>query len=241
MKKISFLTRNVLMRLMNRTRFKNDFLRNLPEAYHPVAKFLFSPFFTSEEKVLAKKIESFRSEAKGIMGVEEVASFSSPRSNTFEKDDKGHSKVDTYEMREFDKVMKTGSGKLNGILLRRLIQGTGVKKILELGTNTGFSGAYFISIPDVELVTIEGSAQLCKIADENMKRIGDKYRIMEMLFDDAIEQLIGAGEKFDCVFIDGQHEKEATIHYAERVMPLMEKDAVFVFDDLYWSDGMNQA
>jgi predicted O-methyltransferase YrrM len=71
--------------------------------------------------------------------------------------------------------------------------------------------------------------------------MSDSFTVMNMLFDQAIDELIEAEERFDCVFIDGQHEQEATLHYAERVRPLMNEGSCFVFDDIYWSDGMNQA
>ncbi len=112
---------------------------------------------------------------------------------------------------------------------------------MELGTNTGFSGCYFLSCPQFEhLVTIEGSRDLCEIADRNLRRIADNFTIMNMLFDDAIEQLVQNDENFDCVFIDGQHERKATSHYTKRVVPLLNKGGLIIFDDIYWSDGMNQ-
>ena len=61
MKKIGFVVRNLMMRMMNKGRFNRDFLRNLPVEFHPAAKFMFYPLFNAEEKELANKIESFRS------------------------------------------------------------------------------------------------------------------------------------------------------------------------------------
>jgi predicted O-methyltransferase YrrM len=137
--------------------------------------------------------------------------------------------------------MKTGSGILKGLLLRRIVAGTGAKRVLELGTNTGFSGSYFLSVNNLKLTTVEGSSALCQIADRNMSRISDNYQIHNCLFDEAIDRLTMENEKFDCVFLDGQHEREATLHYAKRLKPLMSEGAIYIFDDIYWSDDMNQA
>jgi predicted O-methyltransferase YrrM len=241
MGKVATAVRGVALRVLNRGKFEKQFLHEAPQALRPAAKFLYYRLFTSEERKLANEIESFRPTIKSLVDGTEVASYSSPHSGTFKKDDRGHSQIDSYGSSGVEAAAQTGASKRNGILLRRLIAGTGVKRILELGTNTGFSGAYFVSVPDVELVTVEGSESLCEIAEKNIERFSSKFRVMNMLFDEAIDQLIEKGERFDCVFVDGQHEKEATLHYAERVKPLMEANAVYLFDDIYWSEGMNEA
>lgn len=51
----------------------------------------------------------------------------------------------------------------------------------------------------------------------------------------------GRRERFDCVYIDGQHERQAMPHYAERVAELVEPGGAVIFDDLYSSAGMNDA
>ena len=63
---------------------------------------------------------------------------------------------------------------------------------------------------------------------------------MNCSFDEAIDQLITNNEKFDCLFLDGQHEREAVLHYTKRVTPIMSEGAIFIYDDIYWSEGMNQ-
>ena len=60
------------------------------------------------------------------------------------------------------------------------------------------------------------------------------------MFDEAIEELHEKNEKFDCVFIDGQHERKATMHYADRVLPLLNEGGSIIFDDIYWSEDMNR-
>jgi hypothetical protein len=49
------------------------------------------------------------------------------------------------------------------------------------------------------------------------------------------------GRKFDCAYIDGQHEREATLHYAKRVCGLLRDGGCLIFDDIRWSRGMNDA
>jgi predicted O-methyltransferase YrrM len=241
MKKVGFYISNLITRLTNHNKFKNGFLKRLPQAYHGAARLLFYWRFTSEEKRIAKEIESFRPRIPELTAEKEIYSYSSPHSNTFQTDETGKVLPGSYVGSTVEAHMKTGSSTFNGILLRRIVEGAGVKRILELGTNTGFSGCYFLSVPGTELATIEGSEALCEIARINMNRITDKHRIMHMLFDEAIDELIKEGATFDCVFVDGQHEQKATLHYTQRVLPLLKPGSLIVHDDIYWSEDMNQA
>jgi predicted O-methyltransferase YrrM len=81
---------------------------------------------------------------------------------------------------------KTGVRPRGGILLRRLVTGIGARRILELGTNTGFSGCYFTSAETKPfLVTVEGSAAMCAIARRNLGRFTTEFLVMHRLFDEA--------------------------------------------------------
>ena len=48
-------------------------------------------------------------------------------------------------------------------------------------------------------------------------------------------------DRYDLVFFDGHHNKEATITYFETLLPKAHNDSVFVFDDIYWSKEMTEA
>ena len=45
----------------------------------------------------------------------------------------------------------------------------------------------------------------------------------------------------DLVFIDGNHQKEATLSYFQKLLPLAHNETVFIFDDIHWSAGMEEA
>lgn len=46
---------------------------------------------------------------------------------------------------------------------------------------------------------------------------------------------------FDLIYFDGNHQKEATLKYFEQLLPAAHNDSVFVFDDIHWSQGMEEA
>ncbi|MEP6260319.1 MAG: class I SAM-dependent methyltransferase [Gillisia sp.] len=43
------------------------------------------------------------------------------------------------------------------------------------------------------------------------------------------------------IYFDGNHQKEATLKYFEMLLPLAHNDSVFIFDDIHWSKGMEEA
>jgi hypothetical protein len=63
--------------------------------------------------------------------------------------------------------------------------------------------------------------------------------VYNALFDDAIDQFLLANmQNMDMVFIDGHHEKRATIHYFERLSSYLNPGAIVIFDDISWSQDM---
>lgn len=45
----------------------------------------------------------------------------------------------------------------------------------------------------------------------------------------------------DLIYIDGNHQKEATLSYFEKLLPMVHNDSVMIFDDIHWSKGMEEA
>ncbi|UJH92555.1 class I SAM-dependent methyltransferase [Antarcticibacterium sp. 1MA-6-2] len=45
----------------------------------------------------------------------------------------------------------------------------------------------------------------------------------------------------DLIYFDGNHQKEATLEYFHKLLPLAHNDSVFIFDDIHWSKGMEEA
>ena len=46
---------------------------------------------------------------------------------------------------------------------------------------------------------------------------------------------------FDLLYIDGNHQKEATLSYFEKLLTTVHNDSVMIFDDIHWSKGMEEA
>jgi len=48
-------------------------------------------------------------------------------------------------------------------------------------------------------------------------------------------------KQLDFVFVDGNHQKEATLKYFEWCLPKAHEGTLLIFDDIYWSEGMKAA
>ncbi|MDE5603576.1 MAG: class I SAM-dependent methyltransferase [Helicobacter sp.] len=117
------------------------------------------------------------------------------------------------------------------------------KNILELGSCCGFSSAYMgFFAPNAKIYTIEGSPNIAKVAKETHKVFGlENIEIFIGRFDKVLPELLESISPIDFAFIDGHHDKNATLDYFQQILPFMAKDGVMLFDDIAWSEGMKEA
>jgi predicted O-methyltransferase YrrM len=119
--------------------------------------------------------------------------------------------------------------------------------ILELGTNTGISSAYLamgsrMNNPELQIVTLDSSPYRQRVAKGLHARLGLKnIKYVQGLFADTLGDILPTYKTWDLVFIDGHHQYQPTLDYFSRIYPFCSENAVVVFDDIRWSDGMKQA
>jgi len=130
-----------------------------------------------------------------------------------------------------------------GELLFRLLQSQKVTNILELGTSIGLSTLYFaLADKRRQIVSIEGCSETANVARETFKKM-DCLNVEQVVaqFSDALPNIVAQMPQLDFVFFDGHHEKEATLDYFNACLPKVGNDSIFVFDDIHWSKGMEEA
>jgi predicted O-methyltransferase YrrM len=117
------------------------------------------------------------------------------------------------------------------------------RTILELGGCAGISGCYLASGKSCNrFITIEGSSSLANLAKANLSQITTNFEVIPSLFSAGLDQLLPTlNEKLDMVYIDGHHEKKATLHYVERLKQNVSQGCIFVFDDIRWTPDMWEA
>lgn len=129
-----------------------------------------------------------------------------------------------------------------GELLFRLAKHFQPETMIELGTSLGIGSLYqSLGNPKGSLTTFEGCPNTAAIAKEQFAKAKANSKIIEGNFDDTLEPLLNSIEKLDWAFIDGNHQKEPTIHYFQQCLEKCHNDSVLLFDDIYWSKGMAEA
>lgn len=128
-------------------------------------------------------------------------------------------------------------------LLYRLARHFQPEQVLELGTCLGLTTAYLAkAAPAALITTVEGCPQTASVALENLEKLDIPNVDLKVgNFDQVLPEILAEREILDFVFIDGNHRKLATIDYFEQCLPKMHEGSVMVFDDIYWSKGMQEA
>jgi predicted O-methyltransferase YrrM len=129
--------------------------------------------------------------------------------------------------------------------LSRLEAPRRVERAGEVGTCVGISGAYLAAALQTNgggaLRSLEGHRDRVDIARQTWSRLGfSDAEVVVGRFEQTLDEVL-AGEPFDLVFIDGNHDRDATLAYATSFAAASRPGAVMVLDDITWSDGMQQA
>ena len=122
-----------------------------------------------------------------------------------------------------------------------------INNILEIGTNLGVSGQYFLKAlegkKNTKFITLEGVKGLCDIAKERLTLLSteQEFEVVHGLYDQTLINLVNKEILYDLLFIDGNHRYDATLKYFELLKNNIADRALVVFDDIHWSKGMRKA
>lgn len=128
-------------------------------------------------------------------------------------------------------------------LIYRLVADLQPKNIIELGTCLGTTSVYLQkAAPLAHVYTFEGCPETAKIAAESFGKAGEKnINLIVGNFDDTLKGVIDGLDQIDFMFVDGNHQKDATLKYFEWALPKVHENTLLIFDDIYWSEGMKEA
>lgn len=126
-------------------------------------------------------------------------------------------------------------GKLEASFLAFLIKSLGVKKVLEIGTFTGYSALCMAeALPEDGTVhTIDVNEETNSIAKSFWEKSSHGHKIHSHIGAalEVLETL--ASYRFDLVFIDA--DKQNYLNYLEKCLPLLSDRGVIVIDNVLWS------
>jgi caffeoyl-CoA O-methyltransferase len=130
-------------------------------------------------------------------------------------------------------------GMIEGSFLQMLVRLTGAKKVIELGTFTGYS-----SLIMAEGLADDGVIYTCDV-DPRATEIAQKYwaqsphgKKIQLKLGPALETIPTLGESFDMAFIDA--DKANYQAYWDLLVPRMRSGGLIVVDNVLWSGRVLQ-
>jgi len=154
------------------------------------------------------------------------------------------SRVFKSNRRQISKIAKTaGISSKRAELLFRVSNYFQPQNVLEIGTSLGLAtAALALGNPRGKVITIEGCPNTATIAQNqlnefdcnNVENVVSEFE--SFLIAENLQSLI-----YDLIYFDGNHSKKATLEYFELLLPTINNDSVWIFDDIHWSADMEEA
>ena len=122
-------------------------------------------------------------------------------------------------------------------LLQMLIRLGGFKRILEVGTFTGYSALMMaLALPDDgELITLEVNKQYEEISRPFFQR--EPFdRIIKQIMGQALKSIKTLEGPFDMIFLDG--DKLNYPEYYTKLLPLLRTGGILAIDNVLWNGGV---
>lgn len=115
--------------------------------------------------------------------------------------------------------------------------------VVELGTSIGLTTLYLAKAsPRSDIFSIEGSPRVAEFAQKLcIQQEVHNIQIITGNFDTAFPHLLKSLSHLDLLYIDGNHSYEPTMRYFNMALEKKNANSIFVFDDIYWSEGMQRA
>lgn len=145
---------------------------------------------------------------------------------------------DCLKIEEYTRANVHGAGMLIGKMeasfIGFLLRSINAKRVLELGTYTGYSALTMAeNLPDDgEIITLDINAETVNLAEKFWREALHGHKIKSML-GSALEVIPTLEGQFDFVFIDA--DKRNYIDYLKLTVPKLSRNGMIVIDNVLWS------
>lgn len=125
------------------------------------------------------------------------------------------------------------SGPLQGAFIAQLVQLASAKRVLEIGTFTGYSTISIAEVlpSDGKITTIEINPENHYIAHEMINE-SEHCEKVDLILGDAKEIASKIEEEWDIILIDAA--KKDNEYYYDLLLPKLKKGAFFLLDNVLW-------
>jgi predicted O-methyltransferase YrrM len=154
------------------------------------------------------------------------------------------SRVFKSNKRPISKIAQTaGISPKRAELLFRISRYFQPDSILEIGTSLGLAtSALSLGNPKAAITTLEGCSETARMAQENFQKFQlQNIQLQVTEFSTYLKNHHPSTNNHQLIYFDGNHSKEATLHYFELLLPTITNETVWIFDDIHWSTAMTEA
>ena len=130
-------------------------------------------------------------------------------------------------------------------LLFRVVHYFQPKSILEIGTSLGLATSALALNDFSAVTTLEGCPNTMAIAKNQLQlqlpEFSKKINFVNAEFSSYLKNRKLTTDNRQLIFFDGNHSKQATLEYFELLLPTIDNETVWIFDDIHWSAEMEEA
>lgn len=207
---------------------KNEHAVHSPFVFNLVTKCFYDKKYKSEYDILIAYRNFFIGNKKNI----QVTDFGAG------------SKVFKSNTRQISKIAKNaGISPKRTQLLFRITNYFKPDFVLEIGTSLGLAtNAFAFGHPNTKIITLEGCPETAKQAKMGFQKFNiNNVDLIVTEFHSYLKTCNLQTATYKLIYFDGNHSKTATLTYFELLLPTIQNDTVWIFDDIHWSSEMEEA
>ncbi|MDI1317239.1 class I SAM-dependent methyltransferase [Flavobacterium sp.] len=154
------------------------------------------------------------------------------------------SRVFKSNTRAIDQIaMNAGISSKRAELLFRIANYFQPENILEIGTSLGLAtSALSLGNKNSKITTLEGCPETSSIAKKQFQEFKfDTINPVVKEFSEYLKSYQLTADSYQLIYFDGNHSKQATLNYFDLLLPTVTNESVWIFDDIHWSQDMEEA
>lgn len=142
-----------------------------------------------------------------------------------------------------DIAKNAGISRKRARMLLRVVRYFSPDEILEIGTSVGLgTAALAVGANTAKVLSVEGCKNTSAIAKDGFSKVEiGNVEIVNSEFNTFLSGYKKSATERQLIYFDGNHSKSATLNYFNTLLPLAGNDDIWIFDDIHWSPGMEQA
>ena len=158
------------------------------------------------------------------------------------------SKIFKSNKRQISKIAKTaGISEKRAQLLFRIVRYFQPNFILEIGTSLGLATSALALGSrnfgtEAKIKTVEGCPNTMNQCQLELQKFNfNTIDCVNAEFSSYLENLKPETLNSKLIYFDGNHSKKATLDYFELLLPTITNESIWIFDDIHWSEAMEEA